>query len=121
MNKRVVKQCKKHGSVEHVLEPKTGYFRCRRCRNDGVIRRRRELKIKLVKEFGGRCLNCGYDKHPCILEFHHINPLEKSFNVSNNKTMKYSILLEEAKKCQLLCPNCHREEEMQKDRNLQNT
>ena len=52
------------------------------------------------------CIECGYKKHPEILEFHHRNPKEKIKQVSEiyNKEM----LNNEIKKCDLLCPNCHR-------------
>ena len=48
----------------------------------------------------------------CIgaLEFHHKNPKEKEFLISGPR-LTYSLkrLTEEAKKCELLCSNCHKE------------
>lgn len=38
---------------------------------------------------------------------HHINPSEKSFQVFNKLDCRLSDLLLEAKKCKLLCHNCH--------------
>ena len=68
-------------------------------------------KIQLINEFGGKCQECGYNKNIAALEFHHINPDEKEFqldmrHLSNTNLEK---LKEEADKCQLLCANCHRE------------
>jgi len=61
-----------------------------------------KLKQKLKKI----CSACGYDKHPQILHYHHVNGTKES-EVGKTKTMKK--FLEEAKKCILLCPNCHAE------------
>lgn len=42
------------------------------------------------------------------LEFHHINPEEKDFTISNDH-FKLIEAIEESKKCILICSNCHRE------------
>lgn len=54
---------------------------------------------------GGVCVNCGSKKH---LEFDHVIPEEKSFNLATSY-MEYSIekVLPELQKCQLLCRKCH--------------
>lgn len=54
---------------------------------------------------------CGYNKNIAALEFHHVNPEEKEFEIdirhfSNTSLQK---LKEEVNKCILLCANCHRE------------
>jgi hypothetical protein len=41
--------------------------------------------------------------------FHHKNPENKIFGISQNKKVRYEQLFEEAKKCDLLCKNCHSE------------
>ena len=81
--------------------------------NDYLKQKERALtrKLELIKAKGGKCEICGYDKNIAALDFHHLNPEEKSFeldarhlsNTSNDK------LLEESKKCILVCSNCHRE------------
>lgn len=112
MNHREIKNCLKHGNVIHVLEVKTGYLRCQRCRNDHVIEYRRNKKRILVKEAGGKCLICGYNNHFGALQFHHVNPEEKSFNVSSKgATKSMKLARKEAAKCVLLCANCHQEVE----------
>lgn len=53
---------------------------------------------------GGRCVVCGsVDK----LEFDHIDPSTKLFDISGGATRKMEVLLEEVDKCQLLCRGCH--------------
>ena len=114
MNHRITKMCSKHGNYEHIRE-RDGYYRCKRCRNSRVTNRRKQLKLRLIAYFGGKCMgkNCGYDKYPEVLEFHHISPEDKEFTISG-KNISWRKLLAEAKKCRLLCANCHREEEAEK-------
>jgi 5-methylcytosine-specific restriction endonuclease McrA len=103
--------CAYHGESEFILEGR-GYYRCKRCRSDGVTRHRRKLKSILVQEAGGRCVVCGYDRHPRALEFHHLNPDEKRLTLSaNGVTLSLDALRAEARKCVLLCSNCHAEVE----------
>lgn len=70
-----------------------------------------ERKLIFTKLLGGKCEECGYDKNLSALVFHHINSTEKSFNVDARKmsNTKMTTLLEEVKKCKLLCHNCHNE------------
>lgn len=70
---------------------------------------RKLKKLLLVKEFGSKCAICQYDKCITALEFHHINEDEKNFAISQSKNIKWEILLNEAKKCILVCCRCHRE------------
>jgi hypothetical protein len=100
-----------HGPGEHVRESR-GYNRCRRCRRAAVVRRRRKVKRILVAEAGGACQCCGYDRSIAGLEFHHLDPSEKDFGIAQ-KGMGRSIerLRVEARKCVLLCSNCHAEVE----------
>lgn len=71
---------------------------------------RRERKSRLIEMFGGECVRCGYNKCENALEFHHIEEHTKAFSLSNlGYTCAWERLVEEAKKCQLICANCHRE------------
>ncbi len=71
-------------------------------------------KKKLIYMMGGKCSKCGYNKSACALDFHHINPVEKARTVSHliaiEQEWAWALALEEIKKCELLCSNCHREE-----------
>lgn len=51
---------------------------------------------------GGECIKCG---HTGRLEFDHINPKEK--NSHKFWSWKMTRLMDELKKCQLLCHPCH--------------
>ena len=105
----MMKACRKHGQTTHFPRP-DGAFRCGKCASEWVIRNRRKKKEKLVAMFGGKCLICGYKKYAGALDFHHTDPKTKSFALSV-KGLSYSwdSLVLEAKKCVLVCKNCHTE------------
>jgi hypothetical protein len=70
-----------------------------------------ERKKQLIEIAGGECCDCGYKRNISALEFHHLNPEEKSFGIDLRKCScaKWESLVEEVKKCVLICANCHRE------------
>jgi hypothetical protein len=66
----------------------------------------------LVAEAGGRCALCGYDRYAGALAFHHLEPAEKRLHVSaDGRGVAIDALRAEARKCVLLCANCHAEVE----------
>ena len=68
-------------------------------------------KLELIRIKGRKCSICGYRRNSSALEFHHINPEEKGFQLDlrSLSNRKWESVLEEAKKCILLCSNCHAE------------
>lgn len=105
------RNCRRHGESAFFLEGR-GYYRCTRCRQDAVARRRRKVKAILVAESGGSCTLCGYDRHVRALHFHHTDPREKRFQLSfGGLTRSLDTMRVEARKCVLLCSNCHAEVE----------
>jgi transposase len=108
---RLERKCRHHGVVEFWLEGR-GFYRCSICRQEAVARRRRKVKQILVEDAGGRCAICGYDECVGALHFHHLNPHDKSFTLSNTGvTRSLERARDEARKCVLLCSNCHAEVE----------
>lgn len=67
------------------------------------------LKIKYIKNLGGKCSRCGYNENMAALSFHHINPEEKEFELTSRSFGRYTLekIENEIKKCVLLCLNCH--------------
>ncbi len=108
----IIKKCKKHGLTKH-FDRKDGSWRCGKCASQWVIDSRRKKKINLVKIFGGKCVLCGYNQYVGALDFHHINQSEKVFSLSvKGLCYAWEDILKEAKKCALLCKNCHAEVEI---------
>lgn len=64
-----------------------------------------ERKVEIIELLGGSCKKCGSVSN---LEVDHIDPKKKKFEVmANCWCMAWPKLLEEIKKCQLLCESCH--------------
>ena len=74
-----------------------------------VLARGKERKAKLVKLLGGKCKYCGYNKCLRALSFHHIDPKVKLFGFVNLNAKSWKEILEEVKKCELVCVRCHME------------
>ena len=74
-------------------------------------KRGRKRKLKLIELKGRQCDKCGYSKNFAALEFHHINSVEKLFQLDlrSLSNRKWDAILIEADKCLLLCSNCHAE------------
>jgi 5-methylcytosine-specific restriction endonuclease McrA len=109
--KSVESVCPTHGATTYLLEGR-GSYRCSKCRVESVTRRRRSVRAVLVEEAGGRCRLCGYDRYIGSLHFHHVVPSEKAFAVSERGLTRSLVRArEEARKCILLCSNCHAEAE----------
>ncbi|HEX8974870.1 MAG TPA: helix-turn-helix domain-containing protein [Solirubrobacteraceae bacterium] len=101
--------CAEHGDCDFILEGR-GYYRCKQCRQERVTRRRRKVKALLVAEAGGACCLCGYKRHVGALEFHHVNPSEKRLAIAARGVgLSLPTARAEARKCVLVCSNCHAE------------
>ena len=75
---------------------------------------RKREKNKQVREFINKykskcsCSKCG-ETRPYILDFHHIDPSQKSFNLGDATKYNVEKLNLELEKCITLCRNCHSE------------
>ncbi len=104
-------ECSLHGRTTFLRRSRGGY-RCAKCRADAVSRRRRRVKQILIEEAGGSCRLCGYDRCVAALHFHHVDPTEKRFSLSHRGVARsLERARAEARKCVLLCSNCHAEVE----------
>lgn len=81
---------------------------CYNCMPDGVQLTRGMFLAKIKEARGGKCIKCGYSKCVKALEFHHTDPSKKDFTISNDH-FKLQDAVDEAKKCVLICSNCHKE------------
>ena len=85
------------------------YWRCRRCDGEAVTRRKQKVRRILIEEAGGRCAVCGYDRCIFNFHFHHVDPATKSIEMTARIGRSLATFREEAKKCVLVCANCHGE------------
>ena len=106
---------------EKLLRGRQSKFCSRRCKNADTNcrhqsylaqqRRGRERKECLVRVKGGECQFCAYRKNLAALEFHHVSADEKDFQLDlrSLSNRSWPRILSEARKCILVCSNCHRE------------
>ena len=73
-----------------------------------IVSWRQRTKLRAIAYKGGSCQNCGYDKSVRALQFHHLIPGEKDFNISR-ASKSWQSIKKELEKCLLLCSNCHAE------------
>ena len=83
-------------------------------KNSSTMRMIRNREFIKNQKMNKNCLRCGYNQHPEIIEFHHKNKSEKVAGVCElAKSLKsIYIIKKEIEKCDLICPNCHREEHL---------
>lgn len=81
---------------------------CYDCMPEGTQLKRGDFLAKIKLKRGGKCERCGYNRCIKALEFHHLDPTQKDFTISNDH-FKLKDAIEESKKCILICANCHRE------------
>ena len=79
--------------------------------SDAVKRWRKNTKRRIIESMGGKCQICGYDNCDSALALHHIDPNEKeiSFGAIRANPKNWLSIVEELRKCILLCHNCHSE------------
>jgi transposase-like protein len=109
---RLELECFRHGLTTFVKRRDADLYRCLKCRSEQVSKQRRKVKQILIEEAGGRCSLCGYDRWVGALHFHHLEPGEKAFAISQEGVYRsLARARTEARKCALLCANCHAEVE----------
>lgn len=65
----------------------------------------RARKVECIAMLGGACVRCGATES---LEFDHVDPSTKAFEISTYADYSWDTLLPELRKCQLLCNACHK-------------
>lgn len=68
----------------------------------------RQIMIDKIK--GVPCLDCGHSYPSYVMDFDHRDPSTKLFDVARIKTStrRWSVVLEEMAKCDVVCARCHR-------------
>lgn len=72
--------------------------------NRKIRERKSKHKQYLIEMLGGECVGCGVTTN---LQFDHIDRREKKQTITTMLAGKLEKAITEAKKCQLLCEECH--------------
>lgn len=97
------KSCQKEYRKTHYQENKQKYIIKAREYNKSVANWFDDYKKEL------KCSKCNESRW-WVLDFHHLNPLEKEFSIASLKgKASKPKLLKEVEKCIVLCSNCHRD------------
>ncbi len=80
---------------------------CGRCHNNYTTNKNKEKMASIRLLLGGKCVICGFDKYPCSLDIHHLDPTTKDPAFSHIRGWSLSRILKEIKECVLVCRNCH--------------
>jgi hypothetical protein len=99
------KECHRKYVKNHYIKNKSRYIA--RAKKNRKKEREKTKKLLLELKSGG-CRRCSED-HPACLDFHHRDPSAKEKSVGLLKNSR-SRIVKEAKKCDILCANCHRKE-----------
>ena len=94
--------CSKAAARNHYRRNAKSVIETNRARNAAYRKINKEWKNHLS------CVICGEETSPCI-DFHHHNPSTKTEIVAKliqNTSIKR--VMEEARKCTIICSNCHR-------------
>jgi hypothetical protein len=83
--------------------------RVRQDLKDWFVRYKRTLK----------CVSCS-ENHPACLDFHHINPSHKEYDIALmvQRGFNKNRIIAEMQKCAVLCANCHRKIHWDEKKNL---
>jgi len=107
MEQKTCKNCNitKNASEFYKTSLAKGY--CKVCHNQKSTEHKIARKVMFCALLGSKCSICGYMRCVRALEFHHVNPKAKEFNISKN--MNNNVIVLEIDKCILVCSNSHRE------------
>ena len=114
----MLRECPRHGVIAfHRYKRGDGFvYRCKRCVGEAVTRRHRRIALCSSARPEVGCAVCGYERCALNLHFHHVDPSAKSFEMSMGVGKALAAFREEAKKCVLVCANCHGEIEARRHR-----
>jgi hypothetical protein len=82
---------------------------CSKCHNLITTKVGKNNRLFAIETLGGKCVECGYNKHTCSLDIHHLDPSIKDKNFNHMRGWCKERILNEIKSCTLLCRNCHAE------------
>lgn len=70
---------------------------------------RKKFRKFVIAQKQKPCADCGVQYPHYVMDFDHLEPSKKSFNVGTWRNQSMEKVVEEIAKCELVCSNCHRE------------
>jgi cytochrome c553 len=105
-----LRSCRFHGVTEFALYgKKMPKWTCKKCNVAANLKRRRYVRRELIMLGGGCCATCGYNRSAAALQFHHVDPSTKLFDLRPGCLRARALVRAELAKCVLVCANCHGE------------
>lgn len=91
---------------------KLSYKRLYQKNKDKIYKRARQRALiftNIVNDIKSirSCIFCG-ENEPICLDFHHLDPTQKDYNISVLVQAKSRKIVDEIQKCVVVCSNCHR-------------
>jgi hypothetical protein len=89
----------------------TAFYRRNRQEEILRVRTRQAATVSFLRSLRDEaCADCGGSFEPNQMDFDHRNPTAKSFRLTESSAMLMSRarLLDEVRKCEVVCANCHR-------------
>lgn len=112
--KKLHTQCKQCYKEHRQTYYNAHYSKYRELYLQRAIKQREKLRTTFRKNMliflkDKRCVECGEDDIRTF-EFDHLNPADKSFDISQSVRLGYSWdnVVKEISKCRILCANCHK-------------
>lgn len=77
---------------------------------NATSRKNKKLQRERINELKDLlfCLKCKENRNH-LLDFHHVDPTKKDFQISQGERYGWKRIKEEIDKCVVLCSNCHRD------------
>lgn len=83
---------------------------CKECKSTRQKKQYTERAFMLYRMFNCECRDCGtYHSSPAFFDFHHRDKTTKHREVKQILNGSWNKIMTEVEKCDMLCPNCHRE------------
>ena len=79
-------------------------------KSEAVKKWRQKTKERIVKSLGSKCVCCESESFHTF-DIHHLDPMKKEFGFGDIRAnpKNWLSIVEELRKCILVCANCHRE------------
>lgn len=74
-----------------------------------ALRRHKAENLFLLDQIkSAHCADCDLSFPPYVMDFDHLNPETKDFDINRSGTRAWTRILQEVAKCDLVCARCHR-------------